>query len=388
MFKAPSNTLSALTRQQAAANSNSSVPTNSAIKTENSESEQPSDQTASITDSVQQRQRRKMTEKSNIGHPGYFNGSPKEDPVKFHNNFNIFARVKSYENDRKLAAFPALLQGSAKLWYESLPQDTRDSFDTLSTAFKARYQQTDTVRWGEALQIWTMKQAQNESALDFIAKIKEKANIVKLPDEQIVHACLNGFRPHIKSYCMQREAKTTTDLEKHCIIAEAAHEPPEVDNSILSAIASLRTELMQVNAVHTSSESTQDRPRTNQAECKCGAGSVLPTQPRQRQFQQQSACPNCGYTHRNGQQCPAKDKTCHYCGKTGHLQSVCRSAARDQSRSANPGRTQPTRPYAAQQRQQRQPQRPQGYGYRQQPQQVNFLQPEVHPDMQNQLATQ
>ena len=42
-------------------------------------------------------------------------------------------------------------------------------------------------------------------------------------------------------------------------------------------------------------------------------------------------CSNCGYKHRDGQECPAKKDKCRSCGKTGHYERRCRKG--DQSKS-------------------------------------------------------
>ena len=47
------------------------------------------------------------------------------------------------------------------------------------------------------------------------------------------------------------------------------------------------------------------------------------------------ACSNCGWAaHADQQACPARSATCHYCGRRGHFQSVCRQRAAASERTS------------------------------------------------------
>ena len=41
-----------------------------------------------------------------------------------------------------------------------------------------------------------------------------------------------------------------------------------------------------------------------------------------------NSCYRCGYQHFEGEFCPAIDKTCRFCNKTGHFARVCRAQQR------------------------------------------------------------
>ena len=46
-------------------------------------------------------------------------------------------------------------------------------------------------------------------------------------------------------------------------------------------------------------------------------------------------CPRCGKTDHKAADCPSRDAVCHYCQKTGHLQSVCLQKKRGQQQPVN-----------------------------------------------------
>ena len=46
-------------------------------------------------------------------------------------------------------------------------------------------------------------------------------------------------------------------------------------------------------------------------------------------------CPRCGKTDHKAADCPSRDVVCHYCQKTGHLQSVCLQKKRSQQQPVN-----------------------------------------------------
>ena len=46
-------------------------------------------------------------------------------------------------------------------------------------------------------------------------------------------------------------------------------------------------------------------------------------------------CPRCGKTDHKAADCPSRDAVCHYCQKTGHLQSVCLQKKKSQQQPVN-----------------------------------------------------
>ena len=65
-----------------------------------------------------------------------------------------------------------------------------------------------------------MTQLKCESCDDYIKKILRQANCLVMPNEQSLHAIINGLQPIIKMYVLRQNVTTLEELQKSVKLAE------------------------------------------------------------------------------------------------------------------------------------------------------------------------
>jgi len=100
--------------------------------------------------------------------PPFFHGKADEDADAFIKTLGRYITYKEMTDaTKKLNLLAVLLKDSASDWYESLADDRKDT-DThhLRAAFDARYRAPDSLKFKCANEIFTRKQAVDESVDD------------------------------------------------------------------------------------------------------------------------------------------------------------------------------------------------------------------------------
>jgi len=287
--------------------------------------------------------------------PPPFHGKPQENCRDWFNYFNRYVTFKHLPEARCLALFALLMRDAANIWYSSLDDDTRSDYKTLIQAFAERYTPAPISRWKRASEFWSRDQRPNESVEEYYADMMNKARDVgtKEDSDMIRYAVMRGLRPALRTYVMQQNPTTVTELLEAAKIAEATVSEPSTAASteILEAINRLEqrvtntvTDNRRVRFSPSPSSIRRDvrqpygnRGQTSRAQSPASRRpwSQQPAahRPLQMRVQQQPlqsqrpGCTNCARMHLPGN-CVAKSKTCYACGRIGHLAICCRSRRR------------------------------------------------------------
>jgi hypothetical protein len=161
---------------------------------------------------------------SNFG-PVLFTGAHDQDARTWLNTLSDYIDYKGVEDDKTLALFKLRLTGHARDWLVTVPDNQKDTFVHLSTAFLARFQPKELEKYKFAKDLFNVRQEPFESVDEFITKLRKKASLVGLDAQLQIFAALNGLLPTIASYVMEHNPNTLDEILQHARVAEITRHP-------------------------------------------------------------------------------------------------------------------------------------------------------------------
>jgi Retrotransposon gag protein len=314
--------------------------------------------------------------------PPTFSGKPEEDADAFIKAFDRFVRYKELvDGNKQLNLLAVLFQDTAADWFESLADNQKDTIAKLRAAFASRYQTPEALKIKSATEIFTRKQATNESVDDYVLHMQKLGKLIAADDNIIRFAIINGFKPYISVQVTQARPTSIDEILNVARIAELtmprvmAREATEVSKQLAELTEDVRRLTTQFNKATTtkiqSRSSTPERsdrrvhfptsssPPVNESHASSETSdrlaqsayysghnhraplnfrpSSLPN--RRGRFESQmrptsvvetGPCTRCARMHSKRGYCPAMDPTkrCNFCGKQFHFQAACFAAAR------------------------------------------------------------
>jgi len=298
--------------------------------------------------------------------PALYKGTATEDVETWLRHFLNYCAYKDYTEAKKLNLFKLLLTGSAAIWLETLPSDITDSWGNLQTAFLTRYSTPELMRFKSARDWLNRKQGPSESADDFVASMQRLAKSIGADDQMTRFAILNGLRPEIATYVIQRQPTNVKELLDAARIGEMCVIKPETDSTVTTQIAQVQDQLRQLTAkLETSRASTvmsveqrlraPSSKRVHLVDGRTARYDTRDCSPRRyvhdyrhdyrhdqdydnnrqpnvfvrsssHEAQPREQCSKCGLrVHHSLHDCPAINKECFKCARMGHLARVCTS---------------------------------------------------------------
>jgi hypothetical protein len=97
--------------------------------------------------------------------PPLFTGVGHQDAAAWHQNLLDFIDFKSVAADKRLPLFKIRLTGAASDWLVSLPDDQKDTFDHLTTAFLERNKPKEIEKYRYAKELFGQRQEANRTCL-------------------------------------------------------------------------------------------------------------------------------------------------------------------------------------------------------------------------------
>lgn len=302
---------------------------------------------------------RKMAVFASLSALNPFSGRPEEDVLDFLKHFELWASIEKADDVTLRAGLPLLLKGGAAAWYDTQRQEIKDSYEELKSALKVRYGRQEAQLWQAMAELWQTKQTDDQSTDDYVTAILRAGQRIKVGEDQIFAIVLNGLRPSIRQHVVQHPLATLDDVRHWGRVTELslkdnASASSTLEASVKELTAGLDEKFRQLR-IHTVGSASRPRSPSidnsstpNRVRFHNDAGRRSPHHDddfdrrrpaekhwrnpdpgsRNRGYNQVAPfrCNNCGGSHSRNNICPARDKTCFYCNRRGHLQSLCRTA--------------------------------------------------------------
>ena len=112
---------------------------------------------------------------------------------------------------------------SACDWLENLPDEQKDSFDSLRDAYKERYIQPAILRFRSARDIFGKKKQSCDECVDAYAnRLRNLSKKVQVDHKTLLYALLSGLRvkPKLASFVLARNPQTFVDAVDSARITE------------------------------------------------------------------------------------------------------------------------------------------------------------------------
>jgi len=183
-----------------------------------------------------------------------------------------------------LALFALLMRGAVNTWFSTLPDADRADYNTVIIRFRDKYAPAPITMWRRrrASEFWSRNQRPTESVEEYRMEMLRQAREVSAPDDMIRYVVMRGLRPELRTYVMQQNPATTTDLLEAAKVADATVVDPgsTVTSEILEAVNRLE---------HRVAAPVDDRPCSpargrSPARRYDGRSSSLPRQDRRVRF--------------------------------------------------------------------------------------------------------
>ena len=304
----------------------------------------------------------------NILAPEVFKGTDKEDAGVWINRFELYAKIKQWTEPQKATTMPLLLRDNAAIWYDSLPEKDKTSYAAIRAAFTTRYLHHPAFRWTLLEKFVNRKQGDKESAADYIQAMEKAGRDLKKGDSDIIDAVIQGLRPDISEFVMERMPNSLDSTLHFARLAESIKRR-KPDNSQMQSsihalqhqIAHLHTELSSematvkhdVNHIRsgpppqwdrnsfeprgrapsgpgTQQAQDQNRPRFQPPQDRRNAPQVRQDQsygnrPTPQPYGQRTdACWRCGGWYHPPSECKFRNAQCYRCYEIGHTANRCR----------------------------------------------------------------
>ena len=218
--------------------------------------------------------------------PSAFTGRSEDDIVEFLKNFDLWATFRTMTQAQKLSALPLLLKEGSAMWFNTQSRRTREDFEVLREALIQRYGPNSTTAWKRSADLWTLKQASQQSVDDFLTTVQQAAGKLGIAIEQTFLVALNGLRAHIRQLVLQHDPTTIEEIQKWGRLAELSQEDrgDTADN--------LRQTVLELSAIR---EELKQLQLTNVAAISANRRSSSPS-PRHVTFTDQSIPPSSSET--------------------------------------------------------------------------------------------
>ena len=196
-----------------------------------------------------------------------FSGACNDDAKSWLLQFAQYCTCYDLDDKTKTNIFSFHLQDHAKIWYNALPDETRNDWDKLKASFTKRFTEDRNLI---DLSILQMTQNSNETVLEFLSKLQKNAALNDKIDENLLLAIgINGLKPDIRKIVINKEPKSFADLRHAASIAEKSLAVPvntlqSLQETMVSEMQTLRDQINTIQASMHHNNAPYDERHVNQ----------------------------------------------------------------------------------------------------------------------------
>ena len=298
--------------------------------------------------------------------PVSFNGLHPEIAGRWWRNFDRYATLSGIQGNDRCNLVGLLLTGSAEIWFNSLPQQTRDDYAALEAAFREKFIAAAHTQIQRQMAVLSRTQRVGETFDEYITEARSKIIDYNYDPQLQMTLLINGLRPEIKSAVMQHLPFADIDAfvtkARHVESALASQNvlsipgytsnlaKLEEDNSFLSSknhqLKSLESNLQDLSSkfevfakeLARQNEATKQLTdqaytfqRSNNRPQSFGTSRNHPSQ-----NDQGSRFRNPNFPHNLPRDRPTVAIQCWSCGQMGHMQRECHQNSQRNDDYLNP----------------------------------------------------
>ncbi|KAJ8307771.1 hypothetical protein KUTeg_014677 [Tegillarca granosa] len=165
-----------------------------------------------------------------------FSGDGSSSPAVWWPLFTNWVALQKYSDQQALQSLPLQLSGPAATWFHMLPQEKKQTINSVKEEFYARFQNKSANK-----KLYKLEQTQMETTTQYLDRVQCLAfNAQDMTEESIVGLAVEGLLPKYKSCVLSHDPKTFSSLRNALEIASAVAEC----NPQINALNSM-TELVQ-----------------------------------------------------------------------------------------------------------------------------------------------
>ena len=260
--------------------------------------------------------------------PDKYSGRENEDPKDFIAQCDTTATQYYGEDvDRFCGIFPSLLKKTAHLWYVTNNMLEVHNWERMKTRFLQRF---DSITISEKVEMKTKKMKEGQTIAHFIEDFEYRIHRAGVQNEDdIMGLFFQGILPFYRSKLMAENLLNVQQVYARAREMETElqgiKEYTGVDqDKTLKAVTELLAQVKKMNEAPPPEKETV-KPAVAVIE---EVNMIQQQPPKQQQIPQQYNKVN---QNKDGQQNPEREtRSCHYCGKVGHIQTSCFKKQREQ----------------------------------------------------------
>lgn len=173
--------------------------------------------------------------------PTAFNGLHTEKAQQWWANFHRYVEFAGIEGANRGKLLGLLLAGTAQLWFDSLPDATKDDYERLEAAFREKYIILGPNNLQVQMQALARQQLPTETVDEYIADARAKMANFNYNNDLQMTLILNGLRSDVKAIVLQHLPFANIEA----LAAKAKH----VEAALKSYVQATPTATQQANAV-------------------------------------------------------------------------------------------------------------------------------------------
>ena len=161
--------------------------------------------------------------------PRPFTGALSEDVNEWLAKFDRFAKFYNWTNAKKLGAIVLLFEGPALSWFQTLPEETVNTFNSLVEALKGRFGASN-MDFILRQELYARRQGPLEPLASYTEDIIKRCQRLALNDNELMNIFINGLNPELKSHVVLNQPTSFADAEKLARLREAVSKTSGVNS--------------------------------------------------------------------------------------------------------------------------------------------------------------
>ena len=135
--------------------------------------------------------------------PVTFNGLHPESASRWWKSFMRYATLSNVQGNDRCNLLGLLLSGSCELWFNSLPEQTRNDFAALEAAFREKYITAAHTQLQRQMAILSRVQTDSESVDEYVLASRSQMEAYNYDPNLQITLLINGLKSELKAAVMQ-----------------------------------------------------------------------------------------------------------------------------------------------------------------------------------------